>query len=64
MGIYKPDLVIEDKIIIEIKAAEFNIKRFEMQVLSYLKGSKYKLGLLVNFGKEEVYIKRLVDSHK
>lgn len=61
VGVYVPDLIIEQKIILEIKATEFDIKRFETQLLNYIKGTNYKLGLLVNFGKEKLSIKRLIN---
>jgi len=64
VGIYKPDLIIENKILIEIKATEYNTEKFEQQVINYLKATPYKLGLLINFGTEKVFIKRLVDTHK
>lgn len=61
VGIYVPDLIIEQKIILEIKATEFDIKRFETQLLNYVKGANYKLGLLANFGKEKLSVKRLIN---
>lgn len=61
VGIYIPDLIIENKIILELKASEYNIKRFEKQLLNYLKSTNFKLGLLVNFGRETLSIKRLIN---
>lgn len=60
VGNYKPDFVVEDKIIIEIKAVEFLPKIFETQLLYYLKSTNYQLGLLMNFGSPKLYIKRLI----
>lgn len=55
------DLVVEDKVIVELKALTGNIPNiFESQVLSYLKASGLKVGLLVNFGNRKCQIKRLV----
>ena len=54
------DFLIEDKIILEIKAVEFMPKSFETQLLHYLKATVIKLGLLVNFGSPKLYIKRLI----
>ena len=62
VGNYRPDFVIDDKIIIEIKAVEFMPKSYEKQLLHYLKSTNYKLGLLVNFGAPKLYIKRLIWS--
>ena len=60
VGVYKPDFVIEDKIIIELKALDFMGSNLKKQIWHYLKGSQYKLALLVNFGPKEVEIERIV----
>lgn len=60
VGNYRPDFVIDDKIILEIKAVEFIPKIFEEQVIRYLKTTNFQLGLLVNFGQPKLYIKRLI----
>lgn len=60
VGIYRPDFVIEEKIILELKALPFVSKLEKRQVWQYLKGSNYKLALLVNFGGNDIYIKRIV----
>lgn len=62
VGNYRPDFVIEDKIIIEVKAVEFMPKNYEDQLVHYLKTTGFKVGLLVNFGQPKLYIKRLVWS--
>jgi len=51
VGTYVPDLVVEDKILIEVKAKSFLIIKDFDQFWDYLKGSDYKVGYLVNFGK-------------
>ena len=60
VGNYRPDFVIDDKVIIEIKAVEFMPKSYEQQLTHYLKSTNYELGLLVNFGTPKLQIKRLV----
>lgn len=60
VGSYRPDFIIDKKIIIELKAVEFLPKTFEAQVIHYLKTTNYHLGLLVNFGGPKLYIKRLI----
>ena len=61
VGRLKLDLIIEDKVIVEIKALTGNIPTvFELQVLSYLKASGYKTGLLINFGNKSCQIRRLM----
>ena len=53
VGIYIPDLIINDKIIIEIKAKPKLTIEDIKQFWYYLKGSKYRLGFLVNFGSND-----------
>jgi len=60
VGTYIPDFIIDEKIIIELKALPEIGKPQEEQVWSYLKGSTYKLAILVNFGSTDVNFKRIV----
>ena len=60
IGIYQPDFIIEDKIIVEIKSTLQMPKVFEKQLYYYLKGTKYNLGYLVNFGSEKLDIRRRI----
>jgi len=60
IGVYRPDFIIEDKIILEIKVAPAITKAMQNQVYYYVKGTKYNLVLLANFGTEKVGIKRLI----
>jgi len=59
---YRIDLLVEDSIIIEIKAIEKMNNLFEAQIMSYMKLSKIKLGLLVNFNTKLLKdgIKRII----
>lgn len=49
---YKVDLIVEDKVIVEIKSVLELHSIFYSQVLTYLKQSHIKLGLLINFNNE------------
>ena len=61
IGRLRLDLIIEDKVIIEVKALTGNIATvFELRVLSYLKASGYKIGLLINFGNKSCQVRRLM----
>lgn len=60
IGNYIPDKVIEDKIILELKRKSYLTKQDVKNFWNYLRGSKYKLGFLVNFGDERLEIKRVV----
>lgn len=64
VGATKIDLVIDNKIIIEVKATEMNNNLFEKQILSYLKSTRIKLGLLVNFGTNKLYVRRYINSKR
>ena len=49
LGDFRLDLLIEDRIIVELKAVERNDPVFKAQLLSYLKLTGKQLGLLINF---------------
>jgi GxxExxY protein len=51
VGEYFADIVVENKIIIELKAAEGIVEEHEAQFVNYLKATKMEVGLLLNFGK-------------
>lgn len=57
---YFADFVIDDKIILEIKAIEQLTSSHIKQTLNYLAAAKLKLGLLVNFGEDSLAYKRIV----
>jgi GxxExxY protein len=59
IGKNKADMVINDLIIVEIKAAKALCEEHEAQLLNYLKATKYEVGLLLNFGYRSQF-KRLV----
>ena len=60
MGLYVPDFLIYDKIILEIKSVPKMPRIFETQLYNYLKCSKYELGYLVNFGGYAFDIRRRI----
>jgi GxxExxY protein len=60
VGSYYADIVVNNEMILELKAAEYLNRLHEAQILNYLKATGFKLGLLINFGKEKVEYKRLV----
>jgi len=60
VGVYRPDFVIEDKLIIEIKSSRFTTRIDEKQLYYYLRNSKYEVGFLVNFFTPKLYIKRII----
>ena len=52
VGKYKADLVVDDLIILELKAVDYLIEEHELQLINYLKATNKEIGLLLNFGKE------------
>lgn len=61
VGKFRADLVVEDSVIVELKAVEGKMpKLFESQIISYLKASGIKVGLLVNFGNKSCEVRRLM----
>ena len=64
IGTYIPDLVVNDKIVIEVKSKPALTKEDEKQFWGYLKNSEYKLGFLVNFSPAELIIKRFIHTKK
>jgi len=61
IGDYVADIVVEDKVIVELKAVSHLTKAHEVQLVNYLKATKLEVGLLINFG-DEISIKRKVLS--
>jgi GxxExxY protein len=63
VGKFRADLVVEDKVIVELKAVGGIMpKVFESQLISYLKASELRVGLLINFGNKSCYVRRLMNS--
>jgi GxxExxY protein len=58
------DFLVDDKIIVELKRGRYYSKAHFDQVLEYLKISKLKLALLINFGNEKVIVKRIVNLNE
>jgi len=57
VGLYRTDLIAEDKIILELKAVPEIFPLHEAQTISYLKATGLLLGLLINFSGPKLYIK-------
>ena len=60
VGDYVADLVVEDKVIVELKTEATYNRVHEAQVLNYLKATGIKVGLLINFGRGKCEFRRLV----
>ena len=62
---YRADLVVEDSILVELKAVEELLPIHKLQLLTYLKLSKLGVGLLINFNEPVLHrgIRRVVCRH-
>ena len=60
IGVHRLDLVVDNKVVIELKTVERFSVHHKAQLTSYLKASGYKLGILVNFSKSKVEYQRVL----
>ena len=51
---YRLDMLVEDKVVVECKAAEKNNPVFASQVLTYLRLANLRLGIVINFGQTRI----------
>jgi GxxExxY protein len=61
VGYVKVDFVVENLVLVELKAAPEILDIHRAQVWSYLKASRCKIGLIINFGKAKVEVKRIIN---
>ena len=59
VGEYFADIVVDDKVIVEVKATDKHNSVFEAQLLNYLRATALEVGLIINFGTS-VQVKRMV----
>ena len=59
VGEYYSDLLVEDKVIVELKATELIMNVHVAQIMNYLKATPIEVGMLLNFGEEPEF-KRLI----
>jgi len=62
IGGNKVDFVIENKILVDIKAKRYITKEDYLQMQRYLKSANLKLGLIINFRGRSVFIRRVINS--
>jgi len=63
IGNYIADIVVAEKLLIELKALSALNRDHEAQVMNYLKASGLRVGLLINFGTARIGMKRIVWNH-
>ena len=64
VGEYFADLVVDEKVIIELKAAQQLLPQHEAQLLNYLRATQYEVGLLLNFGPKPTHLRRAFDNNR
>lgn len=60
IGSYRPDFIIDNKIIVELKALDPIPRKLVDQLYDYLRNSKYELGYFINFASKKLFIKRVI----
>ena len=63
VGEYIADIIVEGKLLLELKAVSALCGEHEAQLMNYLKATGLSVGLLLNFGKPKLGIKRMVWNH-
>jgi GxxExxY protein len=64
IGEYFADLLIEDVVIVELKAARTLLSEHEAQLLNYLRATPYEVGLLLNFGPKAEFRRKSFDNER
>ena len=64
VGEYRADIIVENKIIIELKAIQKLSPIHEAQLVNYLTATRKEYGLLINYGGEQIEIKRKYRTYK
>ena len=62
VGDYFADIVVNKKVILELKAAEGLREENELQLINYLKATKMEVGLLLNFGKKTQFVRKIYSN--
>jgi GxxExxY protein len=60
VGFYSADLIVEDRVLVELKTVKSLDEVHKAQCLNYLKATSMKIYLLINFGNPKVEIKRII----
>lgn len=60
VGDYVADLIVEDTLLIELKAIKALSDEHTAQILAYLKTTQLKHGMLINFGSQKIQIRKFI----
>jgi GxxExxY protein len=64
VGMYYADIIVEDLVILELKAADYIVKDFENQIVNYLRATDCEIGLLLNFGKKPEFKRKIFENKR
>jgi len=64
VGEYYADILVDDKVIVEIKATRGFVPENEAQLLNYLKATDIEVGLLLNFGPKAEIMRKVFDNFR
>lgn len=64
VGEYYADLIVNNKVILELKATESITEAHEFQLLNYLKSTNIEVGLLLNFGKKPEFCRKVFQNYR
>jgi len=64
VGDYYADIVVDNSIILELKAAEALCEAHEFQLINYLKATEIEIGLLLNFGKQPEFKRKIFSNDR
>lgn len=64
VGEFFADMIINDLILLELKAAEAIVEEFEAQLLNYLKSTEIEVGYVLNFGRSATFKRKVFDNER
>ena len=64
VGDYITDIIVNDLVILELKAQEHLVEANEFQLLNFLKATECEVGLLLNFGKKPEFIRKIFENNR
>jgi GxxExxY protein len=64
VGDYYADIMVDDDVVIELKAADSLIEEHEHQLVNYLKATNIEVGLLLNFGKDPQFKRKVFSNER
>jgi len=62
VGEYFAYILVDEKVILELKAAEALVTEHEVQLINYLRATDIEVGLLLKFGKEPKFVRRIFEN--